>query len=85
MRSSLLAPRGFEDGTKASPRPARAVMEATRLSQADPGSQPHTVQLRLGPNLCIGIGETGTEATHRGHLRAFREVCPARARPREAP
>jgi len=49
MRSSLLATRGFEDGTKASPRPARAVMEATQLSQADPGSQPHTVQLRLGP------------------------------------
>lgn len=61
MRNSLLAPRGFVDGTKASSRPARAVMEATRLGQADPGSEPYTVQLRLRPNLCISVGETGTE------------------------
>lgn len=61
MRSSLLAPRGLRIGTKASPRPARADGSTEPPRQTRAGSQPHTVQLRLEPNLCISTVKQAQE------------------------
>lgn len=52
MRSSLLAPQVFEDGTKASPHPARAVTSSNRTPSGRPG-------LAASRSLCnLGWGQS---------------------------